>query len=93
MNEVINQNRVAIDEIDKSIIDLLRQRFDASAEIGRQKRILGAKVLDASREAEVLDARAEYAVKQGLNPEFVKNIIQLIMDESKSLQEHLDSTT
>ena len=87
MNEVINQQREVIDNIDKTLIYLLGRRFNASLEIGRQKRLIGAAVLDLSREAMILEERGEYAETQGVRSELAKHIMQLIMDESKTLQE------
>lgn len=37
MNEIIEQQRNRIDEIDKLLIDLLSERFDAARTIGIQK--------------------------------------------------------
>lgn len=89
MNETIAHNRTEIDKIDKFIIDLLKQRFELAVAIGREKRVLGVGVLDSSREQDVLEDRADYAESEGLNPDFIKRLIQLIMDESKSIQENL----
>lgn len=90
MNETIAHNRIEIDKIDKSIIDLLKQRFESATAIGREKQILGVGALDLSREQDVLDDRANYAESKGLNPDFIKRLIQLVMDESKSIQENLE---
>ena len=86
MDEILEKHRQEIDQIDQSIMDLLRRRFDVAEEIGQRKRMIGAAVLDVSREQLVLDARTEYAERIGLDPDFIKNLIQSIMDESKVLQ-------
>ena len=76
MNEIIDQQRNRIDEVDKLLIDLLSERFDAARIIGMQK----------LRESEVLDDRASYAESKRIDPGFVRRLIQMIMDESKSIQ-------
>lgn len=90
MHKNIDKQRQIIDQIDLAILDLLVQRFQSSLEIGRQKQLEGIAVFDPSREKAVLDDRARYAEKKGLNPDFVKALIQSIMDESKTLQQQLD---
>lgn len=86
MNEIIKQQRKIIDEIDMKILGLLSQRFQAAKEIGRQKLLEEIDVFDLSREKVVLNSRVEYAEREGLDSDFVRRFIQLIMDESKSIQ-------
>ena len=89
MSEIIRQQREIIDETDKEMIDLLEKRFQASLEIGEQKRLSGIEVLDPSREEAILEDRAKYAEGKGLKPEFIHRLMQLIMEESKAAQEQL----
>lgn len=86
MNEIIDQQRNRIDEVDKLLIDLLSERFDAARIIGMQKQLNSIHVLDKLRESEVLDDRASYAESKRIDPGFVRRLIQMIMDESKSIQ-------
>ncbi len=51
-----------------------------------QKQLNGIHVLDKLRESEVLDDRASYAESKRIDPGFVRRLIQMIMDESKSIQ-------
>lgn len=88
MNEIIEQQRNRIDEIDKLLIDLLSERFDAARTIGIQKQLDGVHVLDKLRESEVLDDRASYAESKRIDLSFIRQLIQMIMDESKSIQNH-----
>ncbi|MBC8345527.1 MAG: chorismate mutase [Candidatus Marinimicrobia bacterium] len=56
--EKINQLRLAIDNYDDQMLDLLVQRFSVSKEIGKIKSAENLKVGDPSREEEIIDRLA-----------------------------------
>ncbi|PID33208.1 hypothetical protein CR969_02030 [Candidatus Saccharibacteria bacterium] len=86
MSEILDQQRQIIDDIDQEIIKLLARRFEAACIIGREKQQIGKDVFDTNREQSVLDDRAGVAEDEGLNPDFVRNLMQMIMDEAKAVQ-------
>lgn len=82
-----------IDRIDRKLIDLLKDRFDHSAIIGRIKTERGIPVLQSGRWDEILSSRKEYAIKTGLSPEFTEEFLQLVHKESIRIQEEITGGT
>lgn len=71
----LQQARAEIDRVDAQIIDLLAQRTQLVATIGRLK---GSpeRVRDPQREAEVLGKVRQRAVQRGIDPDFAAEIYQ-----------------
>ncbi len=74
----INQQRKMIDQVDREIIDLLAQRFDAVKQIGEVKKELGVPSLDESRWQMVLDSKMQLAKRYGLSEDMIKEIYEII---------------
>jgi chorismate mutase len=85
MNEDIQKNREKIDTIDNQVFDLLIDRLDAVTTIGYIKKQEGLPVLDQSREKAIyakIDAQFS-----AIEADFLKNIYQSIITESKKVEE------
>ena len=85
MNKEILENRERIDAADEQIFDLLLERLDAVTAIGHIKKLEGLPVLDQERENAIyakIDARFSSA-----EANFLKSIYQLIITESKKVEE------
>lgn len=78
--------RQQIDEIDHQLVELLVKRFDVVLNVGSLKKQYSQPVLDASREAKVLDKIVTIANKSEYN-EALKSVYQQIMDQAKLLEE------
>src|SRR3990172_1558377 len=77
--------RREIDEIDRSLIALLRRRFGVVAEIGRLKEALGLEIEDWAREKRGLENRKGSAGGE-LADDFVEELMRLVLAHSKRRQ-------
>tara|TARA_B100001250_G_scaffold412449_1_gene443689 strand:- start:209 stop:481 length:273 start_codon:yes stop_codon:yes gene_type:complete len=85
MNKDIQKNRDKIDSIDNQIFDLLMDRLDSVTTIGYIKKEQGLPVLDQNRENAIyakIDAKFS-----AIEADFLKNIYQSIITESKRVEE------
>ncbi|NNF64998.1 MAG: 3-deoxy-7-phosphoheptulonate synthase [Acidimicrobiia bacterium] len=78
--------RDEIDRIDREIIKLLRSRLMKSVEIGRIKAGRGLEIFSPDREAELLNEARDDAKTLGVDPDYVEQIFQTILDHSKAAQ-------
>lgn len=81
----INKFRKKIDEIDDSILELINQRLVCGKKIGGIKKNTGAKVLDRTREKQILDRLAKNN-KGPLSEDVISHIFQVIMSASRDIQ-------
>ena len=80
--EQLEEMRLRIDQLDEKIIETLGARFDLVKQIGRAKNKNQMTALQIYRMSWVLENRGELAQKIGLNQNFIKEIYQLIHEES-----------
>jgi len=74
--------RSKIDSLDFQLLELLLQRMKVVEEIGVYKSHNNISILQLRRWIEIINTRIEYGVKLGLNNDFIKQLLQLIHDES-----------
>lgn len=79
----LEELRIAIDECDKIIVDAYCRRLALVDEVGEYKRINGIEILQAGREAAVLE---KVAAISGERADDVQALYCYIMDYSKSKQ-------
>jgi prephenate dehydrogenase len=82
----LKQTREHIDALDREIVQLLARRSQLSQRAARAKARLGAPVLDASREAEVVAARRSWAAELKLDEDAVIEVFRAIMTMSRRAQ-------
>jgi len=82
----LRQTREHIDTVDKEIVRLLAQRAGLSQRAARAKAMIGAPVLDAGREAEVVAARRAWAGDLKLDEDAVTEVFRAIMTMSRRAQ-------
>ena len=85
----INRMRKAIDLVDRDIVRALSRRRDLALQIGRVKAERGMSVRSPAREAELMEIIREEAVIQGLDPEQVEAVFQVILAGSRAEQRRL----
>jgi prephenate dehydrogenase len=78
--------RAHIDGIDREIVGLLARRAQIAQRAAKAKAEIGAPVLDASREASLLQARRDWARASGLDAEGVEEIFRAVVRFSRRLQ-------
>jgi prephenate dehydrogenase len=82
----LRQARDHIDAVDREIMRLLAQRAQLSGRAAQAKAKIGAPVLDATREAEVMGARRSWASDLKLDADAVAEIFRAILTMSRRTQ-------
>ncbi|MBQ4833041.1 bifunctional chorismate mutase/prephenate dehydrogenase [Pseudoalteromonas sp. MMG010] len=83
----LDQLREGIDECDAQLVALLAKRNGITEQIGAIKQQTGAPLHAPEREASLLAARRAEAVKQGVSPELVEDILRRMMREAYQNQQ------
>ena len=83
---MIDDIRKQIDKVDVELINLLAKRMELAVEIGREKKVSGEEVLQATRESVVLDKAKLLADTLGLDDAFITNLYTVILAESRRIQ-------
>ena len=84
----LDELRIKIDEIDKRLVEDVRERMKGSAEIGRYKREQGIPVFDPKREREVLQKIVDLAGDPELSS-YYRVLYSLLFELSRSYQNRL----
>ncbi|GLS82529.1 bifunctional chorismate mutase/prephenate dehydrogenase [Paraferrimonas haliotis] len=74
--------RDQIDDVDQSLISLLRRRMDLVAQVGAVKHKAGVPIYAPQREASMLAKRRNEAQEVGISPQLVEDILRRLMRES-----------
>ena len=85
--QALNPLRQQIDAIDSQLVALLAKRTKVTAQVGLVKQEFALPVYVPEREQALLVARREQAIKLGVSPELVEDILRRIMRESYQTQE------
>ncbi|HBW96738.1 MAG TPA: chorismate mutase, partial [Pseudoalteromonas sp.] len=83
----LSQLRDGIDECDAQLVALLAKRNAITQKIGAIKQQNGAPLHAPEREAALLAARRDEAIKQGVSPELVEDILRRMMREAYQNQQ------
>jgi len=83
--------RSVIDSVDLELLKLLAIRMDVCKQIGLIKQSRGISISDKEREEEMLLRRQKMAERLGLNKEFVVEIMNTILRQSKEIQRRVKS--
>lgn len=86
MTETLTELRRRIDGIDNQLLELLAERMRISREIGAYKKEQNMPILQTQRYDEILHNRMSQAEALGVNPEFIKSVLQAIHEESVQQQ-------
>lgn len=78
--------RSKVDECDEELLSVLSRRMELCRKIGEYKHQNGLQIVQPARYSRLLSSLAERGQKVGLEPEFVKDFLELIHDESVRLQ-------
>lgn len=86
---LIEDLRSKIDHVDLQIIELLANRMNFTTEIGTFKKNHEVTIFQLDRWKEIIETRRPFGIAQGLNPEFIEKLLQLIHDESIRIQTNI----
>ena len=84
--EELPRLRVAIAEVDRALLELLRRRMDLAADVGRIKAATGAPVVARDAEDRVLTQAREHAQACGVSEDVMEEIFHAIMRGSVERQ-------
>lgn len=87
----IHRMRTNIDQIDRQIVRLLSRRQHLAMAIGRTKADQGLPIYIPDRESELLAIIEEEAARAGIDPGHVRALFQLVLAESRRLQQLMRS--
>ena len=82
----LEELRSKIDDLDRSIIELVSQRMDISSSIGDFKLDHNVTVFQLERWKEILETRVPLGASKGLERRIYEELMQLIHDESIKIQ-------
>jgi chorismate mutase len=85
----LQQLRNMIDEIDEELINVLKKRTQAIAQIGSYKKNHEITIFQLDRWQEILRTRAQWADKAGISRSHIEKICQLLHEESIRIQNEL----
>jgi chorismate mutase len=80
--ENLSELRRQIDAIDEQLLELLSKRMRISCEIGIYKKEHNMPVLQSPRYSEILEKRVSIGETMALHPDFIREILQAIHEES-----------
>ncbi len=78
--------RLQIQELDESLVRLIRERDSLVERVGQLKRQLGLPILDPPREAAVVRKVVEVARREGVDEELVRDLMWRLMAASREIQ-------
>ena len=83
----LEELRSKLSAVDRQLVELIAERQQIVAEIGRSKRTTGTGTRDYKREKDVLDMGRAQAEELGVDPDLVENLLQLLIRTSLQSQE------
>lgn len=81
MDYNLDELRANLDRIDKELVRLLSERFSNTQKVGQYKKAHSLTPIDPVREALQFERIEKLALEAGLDPEFAKKFLRLIIDE------------
>ncbi len=81
--------RQEIDTLDQELIQILAQRFDICRQVAIYKRHVGMPMMQPDRVNAVKDRCSKLGEKHGVNPEFLRRLYELIINESCQIEDKL----
>lgn len=86
ITESLDALRKQIDECDNALLELLVKRMRISREIGTYKKEHNMTIVQTARYSEILDKRGAQGSLCGMNSDFIRDMFELIHEESISQQ-------
>jgi chorismate mutase-like protein len=78
--------RTRIDELDAQLIEVLAERIRVCEQVAKRKEASGASIIQPNRVREVLGTRRQWAIDQGLDPDFVEQIVRVLLAETHRIE-------
>ena len=85
----LSKYRAELNNIDEQIITLLGQRFAICRDVAKHKKAQNIPVMQHGRVNEVKDRCADLAIDHKVNPDFVREMYGLIIDEACRIEDDI----
>jgi len=86
LDALLGDARRRIDGIDRALLELLKERKEAVAEVAEVKKTHGLPVYHPAREEDLLSRRREEALKAGLDADMVEEVFRTLLRTSRISQ-------
>lgn len=87
--EILKPYRDRIDELDRKLIHLLRERYDVIEEVGELKLRENIEAVLQDRVDEVRENAAALAKEKGMDEDFIRDLWARLIDHSCTLEEEI----
>lgn len=87
--ELLEESRKRIDEIDNELLDLISQRTSLAKNIVLSKQYIGIPIYDEEREEMIHQKIESFAVEKGLDVDIINQIIDMLTILSKNEQKKI----
>jgi 4-amino-4-deoxychorismate mutase len=87
--EKLTEYRILIDSIDAGLIELLGKRFAVCRDVARLKKERAIPMMQGGRVDEVKERCATLAASHGVDPQFVRELYTLIIEEACRIEDRI----
>ena len=87
--KVLQESRVAIDNIDEELIYLIKKRTSLARDIASAKIALGMEIEDKKREDYIQDKIKKISNQNEMDGDLINKIMKILMDLNKKEQEKI----
>lgn len=84
----LEELRTTVDEIDNKLIALLGERMRIIKSISHIKKAEKNGIVDENREKDIIERMKKKSKEHGLNEEFIMEIFEIILNNSRKVQEN-----
>lgn len=84
--DILEKLREQIDRTDEEILILIKRRFQTAKKIAKYKKTNNMQIEDLDRETLLIFERIKKATTMNLPESFVRDIFELVLDQSKKIQ-------
>ena len=85
----LEEYRKQIDALDQELVDVLARRFDVVRKVGEFKNGTQMEAIQPARAQAVKDAAVRLGQDQGLNPDFMRRIYEVLIDYAHDLEHEI----
>ncbi len=86
-NNPLEDYRRQIDALDQELIDVLARRFEVVKAVGHYKAGADVSVVQPARAQAVKNRAAEMAAEKGLDPDFIRELYEMMIDHAHALED------
>jgi chorismate mutase-like protein len=78
--------RQRIDALDQQLLDVLAERINICHEVARIKEHSDTPIIQPERVRNVVTTRRQYAIDQGIDPDFAEDIMRVVLSETHRIE-------